>query len=273
MHACVSQLLYDRDISTTVSSSAFRLQHFAAATIMEELVSMGFDPELAQQAWAACDGNQELAIEVLLSGLEENDHHAPSSEFLVSDFSQYSFENGRSACTCIALTGATLYLSNHTISLQLLQDMITQGVELYKRIAQSESGVEHMSAEEVLAQRKLPLQLVGGVRQGILSQDPNHSLGLKALLTAAKDDGAKVALITKTPETVMVCLDQFAVLDSHPRPPVTRNAYAKMHDNLEDLIITLRRIFPPTDLDPDIPEMMAMMYNSFDLYPLAIYFD
>ena len=130
-----------------------------------------------------------------------------------------------------------------------------------------------MSAEEVLGQRELPLQLIGDLRQGILSHDSNHPLGLKALLTAAEDDGAKVVLITKTPETVMVCLDQFAVLDSHPRPPMTTNAYAKMHDNLDDLIVSLQSIFPPTELDPDVPEMMAMMYNSFDLYPLAIYFD
>lgn len=234
---------------------------------------MGFDPELAQQAWTACDGNKELAIEVLLSGREENDELALSTDFVVSDISQYSFENGRSACTCIALTGAMLYLSSQDISPQFLQDMVTQGVELYKRIAQSESGVEHMSAEEVLGQRKLPLQLIGDLRQGILSHDVNHPLGLKALLTAVKDDGAKVVLITKTPETVVVCLDQFAVLDSHPRPPITTNAYAKMHSNLDDMILSLHRIFPPTELDPDIPEMMAMMYNSFDLYPLAIYFD
>lgn len=234
---------------------------------------MGFDPELAQQAWAACDGNRELAIEVLLSGREENDDDPPLSEFIVSDVSQYSFEHGRSACTCIALTGATLYLENPRITRQLLQDMVTKGVELYKLIAQTESGVEHMSAEEVMGRRELPLQLIGDVRQGILSHDSNHPLGLKALLAAAKDDGAKVVLITKTPETVLVCLDQFAVLDSHPRPPMTNTAYAKMHDNLEELIDTLQCIFPPSELDPDIPEMMAMMYNSFDLYPLAIYFD
>ena len=233
---------------------------------------MGFDPELTQQAWAACDGNRELAIEVLLSGREENDDYAPSSELIVSDVSQYSFEHGRSACTCIALTGATLYLENQRITRQLLQDMVTQGVELYKLIAQSGSGVEHMSAEEVMGRRELPLQLIGDVRQGILSHDSNHPLGLKALLAAATDDGAKVVLITKTPETVLVCLDQFAVLDSHPRPPMTNAAYAKMHDNLEELIDTLQRIFPPSELDPDIPEMMAMMYNSFDVYPLAIYF-
>ena len=53
---------------------------------------------------------------------------------------------------------------------------------------------------------------------------------------------------------------------------MTACAYAKLHDNLNDLIDTIQIIFPPTALDPDIPEMMAMMYNSFDLYPLAIYF-
>jgi UBA/TS-N domain len=240
---------------------------------MDELRAMGFDPDLVQQAWTACDGNKELAIEVLLTGGDPSENHARhelSSELIQCDISQYSIENGRSACTCIALAGATLYLDNQEISSELVRDMVIQGAEFYKQIAKSESGVEHMSAEEVLAQDVFPLRVIGGVRQGILSLDSNHRLGLMALLRTAKDEGARVVLITKTPETVVVCLDQFVLLDSHPRPPMASSAYAKMHENLEDLVQTLQHIFPPTELDPDIPEMMAMMYNSFDLYPLAI---
>ena len=193
-----------------------------------------------------------------------------SSELIQTDISQYSVESGRSACTCIALTGANLYLQNPAISSDLLRNMVMQGVDTYQRISQSESGIDHMSAEEVLNQNAFPLQVIGGVRQGVLSYDSDYPLGLKALLGACQAEGARVVLITKTPETVVVCLDQFALLDSHPRPPMASNAYAKTHGSLEDLVQTLQSIFPPTELGSDVPEMMAMMYNSFDLYPLAI---
>jgi hypothetical protein len=36
------------------------------------------------------------------------------------------------------------------------------------------------------------------------------------------------------------------------------------------LIRSLEILFPPTELGSDIPEMMAAMYNSFDLYRLRL---
>ena len=67
-----------------------------------------------------------------------------SSELIQTDISQYSVESGRSACTCIALTRANLYLQNPAISSDLLRNMVMQGVDTYQRISQSESGIEHM---------------------------------------------------------------------------------------------------------------------------------
>jgi hypothetical protein len=240
------------------------------------LIAMGFDPDTVQKALRVCGGNAERAIELLLSGAPvEEPPAAPSESALTqADISQYSVENGRSACTCIALTGAALYLqegdTSTTLTADLLRNMVTKGVNTYQGIARSSPGVEHMSAEEVLQQNNpdFPLQILGGVRQGITSHDINHPMGMKALLQGC--EGARVVVITKTPETVVVCLDQFALVDSHPRPPLAMNAYAKIHTNLNDLVQSLASIFPPTDLGPDIPEMMAMMYNSFDLYPLAL---
>lgn len=240
------------------------------------LIAMGFDPETVQRALSACGGNAERAVELLLSGAPiEEAAAAPSESSLIqADISQYSVNDGRSACTCIALTGATLYLqdgaSTTTLTADLLRNMVTKGVDTYQGIVKASAGVEHMSAEEVLQQNSpdLPLQIIGAVRQGITSRDINHPMGMKALLQGC--EGAKVVVITKTPETVVVCLDQFALVDSHPRPPAALNAYAKIHTNLNDLVNSLATIFPPTDLGPDIPEMMAMMYNSFDLYPLAL---
>ena len=165
--------------------------------------------------------------------------------------------------------------------------MVTEGVQIYDRL-QREGSVEHMSAEEVLQQNapEYPLQLLdGGVRQGMVSTNPSesadHPLGFQTILRFCQTpDRWVAAVITKTPETVVVCLPPlsggsapvgYVLLDSHPRPQLgAENAYGKTHESLEELCVALQAIFPATDLGPDIPEMMAMMYNSFDLYPLVL---
>jgi hypothetical protein len=65
------------------------------------------------------------------------------------------------------------------------------------------------------------------------------------------------------------------LIDSHPRAAHlgADGSYAKPHPNLVSLLQSLQAIFPPTELGPDIPEMMAMMYNSFDMYPLQMKYD
>jgi hypothetical protein len=35
------------------------------------------------------------------------------------------------------------------------------------------------------------------------------------------------------------------------------------------LVQSLEAIYPVTELGSDVPEMMQMMYNSFDVYPLT----
>jgi hypothetical protein len=141
-----------------------------------------------------------------------------------------------------------------------------------------------LSAEEVLQQEQgkllFPVQSIGAsIRQGVLSNDPDHPLGLKSLLEGLRQEQYSewmVILMTKTPETVLLCFppnsvspSSYWLIDSHPRPQLgVDTAYAKIHPDLTSLYLSLQAIFPCTDLGPDVSEMMAVMYNSFDLYPL-----
>eukprot|EP00934_Nitzschia_sp_Nitz4_P006781 Nitzschia sp. Nitz4//scaffold147_size54853//16626//17600//NITZ4_006613-RA/size54853-processed-gene-0.20-mRNA-1//-1//CDS//3329536681//6771//frame0 len=208
--------------------------------------------------------------------------------------SQYSFEQGRSACTCIALSAATAFLRNSTMSSEFLEHMILDGLHTYSLISQS-FPTEHLNVEEVLqldARGEIfPLQMLpGGIRQGVLSYDCDHPLGLRALLhgiqhekEAMVPDQWLALLLTKTPETVLVCLppnsrmnitnqvQQYYLIDSHPRPQQdVGTAYALAHSSLDSLVGSLEKIFPYTYMEPDVPEMMAMMYNSFDVYPVTM---
>jgi hypothetical protein len=264
---------------------------------MNQLVAMGFELSEAQRAIEACDGNADRAVEYLLTGSgggglsssDGSDAASGSVPFSASalsipgtlisgPISQYNVEHGRSACTCIALTGATNFLNDpSSLSPEFLQHMVQDGVTAYLQICQT-TNVEHMSAEEVLAQKIFPLKLLpDGMQQGIVSNDDDHPLGLKAMLLGCVGRSPAnqwtAVVITKTPETVVVLLpppgEKFWLLDSHPRPQLNAgHAYAKAHSTLEELVQTLQVIFPVTDLGPDIPDMMVMMYNSFDLYLL-----
>eukprot|EP00593_Proboscia_inermis_P002488 CAMPEP_0171297826 /NCGR_PEP_ID=MMETSP0816-20121228/6573_1 /TAXON_ID=420281 /ORGANISM="Proboscia inermis, Strain CCAP1064/1" /LENGTH=316 /DNA_ID=CAMNT_0011772385 /DNA_START=87 /DNA_END=1037 /DNA_ORIENTATION=- len=189
------------------------------------------------------------------------------------------------------------------ISPDFLQRILLEGVELYKSLQSNatDTSVEHMSAEEVLGRpsKNLPrLSTIGGVRQGILGRE---SLSLFSVLKEChvlSDDGEHgsssnnwvAVVLTKTPETVVVLLPpmtssnnsgamekdskhSFILIDSHPRPGISLNCYAAFHDSLEDLVNeSLEQIFPVNNsLDPnDVGEMMVMMYNSFDAYPLRL---
>jgi UBA/TS-N domain len=155
--------------------------------------------------------------------------------------SQYNYENGRSACTFIALTTAahllrqdsTVAMTNPTnqegcivkeitINASFVDDMIRQGCTAYTEYIQQEqqqqqqsSGistattvVEHTSVEEVLRMRYDPyrqLQLLPcGIRQGILSQ---RNYILLSHLTECQSDIEWICVIMiKPPETILLFL-------------------------------------------------------------------
>ena len=304
---------------------------------IDQLTCMGFPQSAAVEALQITSGNLEMAINHLLSGGVESSSNnnnnnttttitaslagsvvaAPPAELsgstdamaakaggvLRGSTSQYTYADvGRSACTCIALTAASIFLQDQNVTSTFLDTMIAQGVENYQKLISSgQTGVEHLSAEEVLQKDQqgqlFHVKTIGGgndvIRQGVLSHDFHNPMGMKALLEGIRfdrhnnrkvgstkndvdDDEWIVVLITKTPETVLVCFPPDSIspapywlIDSHPRPQLGLDtSYAKLHSSLDTLLLSLDAIFPPTDLGPDVPEMMAIMYNSFDLYPL-----
>lgn len=271
----------------------------------QQLMEMGFDAAKAQEALTACNDNVERAIEYLFGGGGGGGPtDAPSgggtssaaaslanAQDVVASISQYTMDEGRSACTCIALTAAQEFLQSpaaSTATPQFLENAIREGVTTYENLRTLSSSVEHMSAEEVLklsagsngSFSKLQLT-AGGIRQGLLSHDTSNPMGLQTLLEACRQEGPSdqwmAVLITKTPETVLAVLPppnstgEHMVIDSHPRPQVVggNGAYARILTSLDQVVAHLSTILPATELGPDIPEMMAMMYNSFDLYPFV----
>ena len=275
------------------------------------LTAMGFGAEQAAAALRECGGNLEHAANLLLSGGGSNSAGSSSPSTLSSaaatsnatsrtmihcPLNQYSIDNGKSACTCIALTAAARFLElqskgklNEILSPDFLQDAILQGVQAYNTIKSSalaSSNVEHLSAEDVLRTGMFgTLELdSAGVMQGMLS--PHGPLGLRALIPPSQlATEWTCALITKPPETVVCCLPPrtttdnesvpaapFLLIDSHPRQHQfgAEGSYICQHASMESLIQSLETLFPPTDLGPDIPEMMAAMYNQFDLYRLRL---
>jgi len=249
-----------------------------------QLTSMGFPIEEARKA-LQISGDVETAIDRLLSGegfLSENSindgvmtssgstHNVSNDNLPVvrGSTSQYSYgSDGRSACTCIALTAADIVANavagkddnqDAIITTDFLDRSIIEGVARYKQLrdALGSNGVEHMSAEEVLLKDDervtsgvlssnnnsvghifdVRLSEAGGgrrVRQGALSRDIDHPLGMKCVLQGLLDeireerrdqslqnehDGSKhVAsnhpsapmipiLLTKSPETVLLCI-------------------------------------------------------------------
>ena len=208
------------------------------------LVSMGFAADQAAAALRECGGNLEHAANLLLSGnapaaaaaaAANTASAATSTPIMIHGaLHQYNVDNGKSACTCIALTAAQLFLQQAAVGTTavdatFLQNAVLQGVETYHAVMRwhdntnnnnnnTNNGTtvvaaapppgEHLSAEEVLQTGTFPsLQLdAAGVVQGLLSP-PHGPLSLHVLLSASQLPSTWTAvLIIKPPETVLCCL-------------------------------------------------------------------
>ena len=277
------------------------------ADLTSTLISMGFNEAQANNALTECGGNVESAIDFLLNGgvssnITDNSVRSASTNttIVTSEISQYSSNSGRSACTSIALTLASralLELQNKTdsaenvISSSVLSDSVREGLRTYDELQANSRGVEHMSVEEIL-QIDIPRSpfssiklLPNSPRQGILSSSSHNPMGLQSILSGCQNDASNsqsyiAVVITKPPETVLVLLpsvsdatqQRYVLLDSHPRPNnfapyYPTGSFALFHSDLHSLVRSLNEIFPSVDLGRDVNEMMAMMYNSFDVYP------
>lgn len=274
---------------------------------LEMLVAMGFDAPTAKEALRVTAGNVEQAANYLLTGeggdgrafetQPGNSSASGTSSVIITQGtkSQYSVANGKSACTCMALFAAQALLQSSDAAVDVdaafLDEMVIRGSEIYTQwITTQNTGVEHTSPEDILKAGLFPNLACHDIRQGMLtarsSSDDQHPLGLSQQLSAIQNDSslssAAVAawtciVMTKTPETVLLCLppkhnnsnNKYLLIDSHPRSDA-QQAHVKQHDSLQALVSSIEAVFPAIELGADVPELMAAMYNSFDLYPLTL---
>jgi len=236
---------------------------------VNQLVSMGFPNVEVRSALQITSGNLEMAVNHLISGGNGSDGEcriergaafptmSPSNirggggglndissssgvYFVQGTTSQYTYSlDGRSACTCIALTAADMILNSNgriAITTVLLDQAIAEGVARYqstrKRLFSSpSSGSEHLSAEEVLVEDnslfEVRVNVQCGIRQGALSCNINHPLGMKSCLEglvrdireqyrqlnrknnyaiSSNSDQVICVILTKTPETILLCI-------------------------------------------------------------------
>lgn len=279
-----------RSAASTTGSTDTTQQMSEEANNM--LISMGFSPDRATAALRECGGNLENAANLLLSGWHGDAPSASSPniasnemadssgvnaddavQMVESPLSQYSVENGKSACTCIGLMAADQILreasvTTPTFNAELLQQAVLGGVDKYTMLVKSRtSTVEHLSAEEVLRTGVFDSLELGDVLQGITS---SGQLGFRALLPPTQlSIRWRCVLIIKPPETVLCCLPPknyagtdpapFCLVDSHPRQYLfgTEGSYIRKHNTLDGLIDSLERIFPSTSLGSEFGEVMA----------------
>jgi len=186
----------------------------------------------------------------------------------------------------------------------LLTTSVIEGIQLYNELKSNNNGdgAEHASVEELMAaclsSGKSIISTLklfpNSPRQGILSSSTSYNkhMGIEALLAQCQIDATTSAdatepyiavVITKPPETVLVILpnniasstntnSKFILIDSHPRPQqlaphFPTGSYALFHPTLSSLVTSLQEIFLVTELGDGVPELMQMMYNSFDIYP------
>ena len=270
------------------------------------VMSMGFHEQSAAEALRRYAGDVNAAVNLLLASsgaditTEASGSASTSNQISTTQtsMSQYSLPNGRSACTIIALNATSTILSyfhnkqGSEMNLKAfltdveLQSILLRGCDIYNDTWNTTQEIEHSSVEEVLKKvSSFDVNILNGnIMQGILSHDADSSLGMRSILQQCQRDARNskkdfiCVVLTKSPETVCVILpsqaaqkeNAYVLVDSHPRPSLSTNGmYARFHNSLDSLVGDLVTIFPVVDLGNDVGEMMAAMYNSFDVYPLV----
>jgi|UPI00049183CD hypothetical protein len=199
--------------------------------------------------------------------------------------SQFSFEDGRSACTTIACEASMLLLEHDSVEKTVgteisdpdfVLKVVTEGVNQYRaQNAERSGGVEHQSCHEVLlANKKYSETLEScGYEQSNTSIPNAFCNELKRALETSKNCGGLCCVITKPPETMVVGVHpptgafpqgHFTVFDSHPRPSLMfQGAFMVGFNSADATASFLREIFPAVEGLGS--SMMAQMYNSFDM--------
>ena len=236
---------------------------------LQALVEMGFPEEQATQALEQSSGNIENAVNLLANEMSTDEPKDDStSTTILAALSQYDLPEGRSACTCMALTVAETLLNDAPMTSETLTSSLHRGHELYLKHRQQHIGSpEHTSAEELLYLfPKIQLE-ESGIRQGILTRHGS----CWSDLVATVDNKPIAFCIIKPPETILVFKDSnenYWLVDSHSRPPRYTQAYAQQHASFDSLLASLQSLFPATVGIPGVSFEMMAMYNSVDVYPL-----
>lgn len=198
-----------------------------------------------------------------------------------ADISQFTFPEGRSACTVIACEASLALLNMKKPLLEATKEMVVStvhaGIQEYKaRQKSSSGGVEHMSCDEVLSScpKYSEVMEASGFQQGTNFGSRAFEREIDTALERAQTlPNGICAIITKPPETVVVHVlagttPSFLVFDSHPRQDIgIHGAYTQGFNTAAACASYLRQIFPSVDGLGD--GMMAQMYNSFDMNLLS----
>ncbi len=261
----------------------------------DELLSMGFTVQQIQQAYDVAPDRvldyllQEIQAVVHLNALHPtsvNNLHSESTlpnsgSYTVAMISQFSFPNGRSACTCIALQALMTLLPLvatssdpnplSTISVEILSEIIMKGIELYGTI--ESQYIEHTSVEEVCNACAIDTIIpIDATIQSPLSQEVFQTL-INYAVTARNKIGAKCVgvVITKPPESICLLLyvkgdgsTEYMILDSHHRPQFgIEGGYFYITTDVNDVVEKLRLLFPPLELDAGA-SVFEQMYNMLE---------
>ena len=269
----------------------------------DELMSMGFAIQQIQQAYEIAP---DRVLDFLLQEIQEVSnlnalHPVPvapiktqsslstnTGSYTVAPISQFSFPNGRSACTCIALQALMVLLpmigistdSNQLckINVEILNDIIIKGIELYGTI--ESQHIEHTSVEEVCnacaIDTLIPIEatIQSPLNVGVFETLINYAI------TAGNKIGVKCVgvVITKPPESICMVVflksdgtTEFMICDSHNRPQFgIEGGYFYVTTNTNDVIEKLRSLFPPLQLDAGA-SVFEQMYNmlEYSLFSVA----
>ena len=228
-----------------------------------------------------------------LSSVEEQNrsvHWSSNRTILCEGTSQFTFEDGRSACTTIALEASfqLLKLQHDEESLSLkvsepdfISKFVREGINQYrsKNTARA-GGAEHQSCQEVLLVNTRYSETLEAInfRQSNATSPNAFYNEMKDALEISKLNGPICCIITKPPETNVVLVHpatskfpqgHFVVFDSHPRPSLMfQGAFMIGFNSAEATASFLREVFPTVAGLGD--SVMAQMYNCFDLTVLRM---
>jgi hypothetical protein len=209
-------------------------------------------------------------------------HNISTHNVVELGISQYSFEEGASACTVIASAAMRHLLieltlsSAYSVDLDVLRQIVIDGVAQFAR-----SGLgQHLAVDKLGHTFFQPATMAdNGLLHGMLQVGAFTRLIQQVRSVASSRTGYVGVVITKPPETIALLLplsqtgaaeaSRYFFFDSHSRPHLGHDsAYLLECGNEDTIVACLESIFPPLPLDPfddhSRLDEFTMMYNMFE---------